>query len=150
LKYWDSIYLWDNSATAYVDLEFAAADEPGTTLPLLGQPADKVYMGLDRTFNCVYFQLGTIGSGLGTFTYEYWDGSIWRNMPLKRTYSFNETGVGEFPIPINWTARTLTASPAVESTVNGVASEDVAYYWLRISQTATPTIVCLAFPAYAV
>jgi len=92
LKHWDSIYLWDNSATAYVDLEFAAADEPGTPLPLFGQPTDKIYVGLDRTFNGIYCELGGIGSGLGTFTYEYWDGSIWRNIPLKRTYAFNETG----------------------------------------------------------
>ena len=150
MKYWDSTYLWDNSANAYVDLEFAAADEPGTSLPLFGQPADKVYIGLDRTFNAVYFQLGAIGSGLGSFTYEYWTGSSWRNIPLKRTYVFNETGVGEFPIPINWTARTLTG---VENSNTNIASEDVAYYWLRIYQTATPTGVptlerSFPFPSY--
>jgi|TARA_R110000824_G_scaffold118075_1_gene270219 hypothetical protein len=150
LKYWDSIYLWDNSAAAYVDLEFAAADEPGTPLPLFGQPTDKIYVGLDRTFNGIYCELGVIGSGLGTFTYEYWDGSIWRNIPLKRTYAFNETGVGEFPIPINWTTRTLTG---VENSNTNIASEDVAYYWLRIYQTATPTAVptlerSFPFPSY--
>ena len=150
MKYWDSIYLWDNSANAYVDLEFAAADEPGTSLPLFGQPADKIYVGLDRTFNAAYFQLGAIGSGLGSFTYEYWDGSSWRNIPLKRTYAFNETGVGEFPVPANWTARTLTG---VENSNTNIASEDVAYYWIRIYQTATPTAVPtmergFPFPSY--
>ena len=150
MKYWDAIYLWDSSANAYADLEFAASDEPGTSTALFGQPADKVYVGLDRTFNAIYFQLGVSGAGMGTFTYEYWDGSSWRNIPLKRLYSFNETGVGEFPIPSNWTTRTLTG---VENTNTNIASEDVAYYWVRISQTATPTTIptlnrSFPFPSY--
>ena len=150
MKYWDATYLWDSSANAYVDLEFAASDIPGTSIPLFGQAADKVYLGLDRTFNAAYFELGTDGNGLGTFTYQYWDGSTWRNLPLKRVYSFNESGVGEFPIPANWTARTLTG---VENTNTNLASEDTTYYWIRISQSAVPTTVptltrSFPFPSY--
>ena len=138
MKYWDATYLWDNSANAYVDLEFAASDVPGTNVSLFGQAADRLYLGLDRTFNAAYFQLGAAGSGLGTFTYQYWDGSTWRNLPLRRMYQFNETGVAEFPIPANWAARTLTG---VENSNTNLASEDIAYFWVRITQTAVPTTV---------
>ena len=138
MKYWDATYLWDNSANAYVDLEFAASDVPGTNVSLFGQAADRLYLGLDRTFNAAYFQLGAAGAGLGTFTYQYWDGSTWRNLPLRRMYQFNETGVAEFPIPANWTARTLTG---VENSNTNLASEDIAYFWVRITQTAVPTTV---------
>ena len=153
MKYWDAIYLWDNSSGssgAYVDLEFAASDIPGTATAMFGQAADKIYLGLDRTFNAAYFELGTNGSGLGAFTYQYWDGSTWRNLPLKRLYAFNENGVPEFPVPSNWTARTLTG---VEGTNTNLAAEDIAYYWIRISQSATPTTVptltrSFPFPSY--
>ena len=65
-------------------------------------------------------------------------------------YSFNESGVGEFPIPANWTARTLTG---VENTNTNLASEDTTYYWIRISQSAVPTTVptltrSFPFPSY--
>jgi len=151
MKYWDATYLWDNSADAYVDLEFAASDIPGTATSLFGQPADRIYIGLDRTFNAAYFELEGLGAGLGTFTYQYWDNSTWRNLPLKRLYEFNDNGVPEFPVPINWTTRTLTG---VENANTNLASEDVAYYWIRITQTATPTTVptlirSFPFPTYA-
>jgi len=153
LKYWDAIYLWDSSVSpsgAYVDLEFAASDIPGTATAMFGTAADKIYLGLDRTFNAAYFELGTNGSGLGTFTYQYWDGSTWRNLPLKRLYEFNGNGVPEFPVPSNWTTRTLTG---VENTNVNLATEDIAYFWIRISQTATPTVVStlnrsFPFPTY--
>ena len=155
MKYWDAIYLWDNSSGssgAYVDLEFAASDIPGTATAMFGQAADKIYLGLDRTFNAAYFELGTNGSGLGAFTYQYWDGSTWRNLPLKRLYAFNENGVPEFPVPSNWTARTLT-DVAGSGLNSGLAAEDIAYYWIRISQSATPTTVptltrSFPFPSY--
>ena len=45
MRSWDSIYLWDDSASGYVDLEFAAADLAGSAVNLIGQTADKLYMG---------------------------------------------------------------------------------------------------------
>ena len=32
---WSSIYLWDDSASAYVDLEFAAADVVGSAVAIM-------------------------------------------------------------------------------------------------------------------
>ena len=62
MRSWDSIYLWDDSASSYVDLEFAAADLAGSAVSLIGQTADKLYMGLDRTFNSAFFELDTLGT----------------------------------------------------------------------------------------
>ena len=52
---WDSFYLWDNSASQYVDHEFAASDIPGAAVTLMGETTDKLYMGLDRRFYAVFF-----------------------------------------------------------------------------------------------
>ena len=62
MRSWDSIYLWDNSASAYVDLEFAAADLVGAATSLIGETTDKIYMGLDQKFDSAYFELDTQGA----------------------------------------------------------------------------------------
>ena len=54
---WGSFYLWDNSASQYVDHEFAASDIPGAAVNLIGETTDKLYMGLDRRFYAVFFEL---------------------------------------------------------------------------------------------
>ena len=51
---WGSFYLWDNSASAFVDHEFAASDIPGAAVSLIGQTTDKIYMGLDRKFYAAF------------------------------------------------------------------------------------------------
>ena len=56
---WGSFYLWDNSASQYVDHEFAASDIPGAAVTLIGETTDKLYMGLDRRFYAVFFELIT-------------------------------------------------------------------------------------------
>jgi len=82
---WSSIYLWDNSASAYVDLEFAAADQVGASVSLMGQTTDKLYMGLDRKFPAAYFELDALGSYNDLPDYEYYNGSAWSNLPLIKT-----------------------------------------------------------------
>ena len=86
MRSWDSIYLWDDSASSYVDLEFAAADLAGSAVSLIGQTADKLYMGLDRTFNSAFFELDTLGTYNDTPDYEYYDGAAWKNLPLQNIF----------------------------------------------------------------
>jgi len=153
MRSWDSIYLWDNSASAYVDLEFAAADLAGASVSLIGQTSDKLYMGLDRTFGSAYFELDTQGVYNDTPDYEYYDGSAWKNLPLIKTYAFNEDGVVQWRLPRDWAAVLLAGA---EGSNSNLKTEDTtggtAKYWVRVScSTATTTATMkrsFPFPSY--
>ncbi len=153
---WATIYLWDNSANAYVDLEFAASDIPGTSLSLMEETDDRLYLGLDRTFDGAYFDLTVFGAGYSDpLDWEYWNGAIWRNLPIIQNYIFNADGVIRFPIPVDWTTRTLDG---VEAADTGLAADDdtsgVVKYWIRVTSTSAPGTVAtmrrtFPFPSYA-
>ena len=119
---WDSFYIWDNSATAYVDYEFAASDIPGASVNLMGQTTDKLYLGLDRKFYAVFFELDTAGDYGTLLDWEYWNGSAWTNLPVSRNYVLNAaSGVLQFRSPSNWDTTTLTDK---ESGNSGLKTED--------------------------
>jgi len=108
---WSSIYLWDNSASAYVDLEFAAADQVGASVSLMGQTTDKLYMGLDRTFPAAYVELDALGSYNALPDYEYYNGSAWANLPLIKVgvvYAYEGNGNDFFNVATVVTDETLT------------------------------------------
>ena len=139
---WGSFYLWDNSASAFVDYEFAASDIPGAAVSLIGQTTDKIYLGLDRTFYAAFFELDTAGDYGTLLDWEYWDGSAWKNLPISRNYVLDSiSGVIQFRSPSNWTSTTLTG---VESANTGLKTEDTsagtAKYWIRVSTSTVTTI----------
>ena len=151
---WDSFYLWDNSASAFVDHEFAASDIPGAAVSLIGQTTDKLYLGLDRTFNAVFFELDTAGDYGTLLDWEYWDGSAWKNLPISRNYVLDSiSGVTQFRVPNDWTANTLTG---IENTNSGLKTEDTsagtAKYWIRVAASEVTTIATMKrsfpFPTY--
>lgn len=153
---WNSIYLWDDSASAYVDLEFAALDIPGTSLPLIDELADRIYMGLDRTFDAAFFELTVSGVSYGDpLDWEYWSGSTWANLPIDKNYDFTTSGVSRFAIPSSWSTKTLDG---VESSDTNLQTEDdssgTGKYWVRVTPTSTPTraatmVRSFPFPSYA-
>ena len=139
---WGSFYLWDNSASAYVDYEFAASDIPGASVSLIGQTTDKIYMGLDRKFYAVFFELDTAGDYGTLLDWEYWDGSAWKNLPIARNYVLDAvSGVIQFRSPSDWATTTLTG---VESTNTDLKTEDTsagtAKYWIRVAASAVTII----------
>jgi|6_EtaG_2_1085325.scaffolds.fasta_scaffold06585_4 hypothetical protein len=154
---WSSVYLWDNSASAYVDLEFAAADQVGASVSLIGQTTDKLYMGLDRTFPAAYFELDALGSYSDLPDYEYYNGSAWVNLPLIKTYAFDESGVVQWRMPSNWTAVLLTgvegSNTNLKTGSTGDSTSGTARYWVRVSVSSVTTVATLKksfpFPSYA-
>ena len=151
---WDSFYIWDNSATAYVDYEFAASDIPGASVNLMGQTTDKLYLGLDRKFYAVFFELDTAGDYGTLLDWEYWNGSAWTNLPVSRNYVLNAaSGVLQFRSPSNWDTTTLTDK---ESGNSGLKSDDTtagtAKYWIRVTASAVTTVATMKrsfpFPNY--
>ena len=151
---WGSFYLWDNSASAFVDHEFAASDIPGAAVSLIGQTTDKIYMGLDRKFYAVFFELEVAGDYGTLLDWEYWDGSAWKNLPIARNYVLDAvSGVIQFRSPSDWASTTLTG---VEAANTGLKTEDTsagtAKYWMRVAATAVTTIATMKrsfpFPNY--
>ena len=151
---WGSFYLWDNSASAYVDHEFAASDIPGAAVSLIGQTTDKIYLGLDRKFYAVFFELEVAGDYGTLLDWEYWDGSDWKNLPIARNYVLDAVGgVLQFRAPSNWDSTTLTG---VESANTGLKTEDTssgtAKYWIRVAASEVTTIATMKrsfpFPNY--
>jgi len=153
MRSWDSVYLWDNSANAYVDLEFASADLVGAAVSLMGETTDKLYVGLDRTFGSMYVELDTVGSYNDTPDYEYWNGSAWKNLPMHKTYAFGADGIADWRIPADW-GTTLLAG--IENTTTALKTEDTtggtAKYWVRINCSTVTTVATLKhsfpFPSY--
>ena len=140
---WGSFYLWDNSASAYVDHEFAASDIPGAAVSLIGQTTDKIYMGLDRKFYAVFFELEVAGDYGTLLDWEYWDGSAWKNLPIARNYVLDAvSGVIQFRSPSDWASNTLTG---VEAANTGLKTEDTsagtAKYWLRVAASTPVNVV---------
>jgi len=151
---WGSFYLWDNSASAYVDHEFAASDIPGAAVSLIGQTTDKIYLGLDRKFYAVFFELEVAGDYGTLLDWEYWDGSDWKNLPIARNYVLDAaSGVMQFRSPSDWASTTLTG---VEAANTGLKTEDTsagtAKYWMRVAASAVTTIATMKrsfpFPNY--
>ena len=151
---WGSFYLWDNSASAYVDHEFAASDIPGAAVSLIGQTTDKIYLGLDRKFYAVFFELEVAGDYGTLLDWEYWDGSAWKNLPIARNYVLDAvSGVIQFRSPSDWASTTLTG---VEAANTGLKTEDTsagtAKYWMRVAASAVTTIATMKrsfpFPNY--
>ena len=151
---WDSFYLWDNSGTTFTDLEFAASDIPGAAVSLMGQTTDKIYMGLDRKFYAVFFELDVAGDYGTLLDWEYWDGSAWKNLSISRNYVLNAaSGVIQYRVPNDWATTTLATA---EAAATGLKSEDgasgTAKYWVRVSASAVTTIATMnrsfPFPLY--
>lgn len=150
---WSSIYLWDNSVPQFVDLEFASSDIPGAAVSLMGQTSDRLYIGLDRTFNAAYFELTINGSYGAILDWEYWDGSVWKNLPIARNFDFSGSGVIQFKVPSDWTTTTLAGK---EANNTGLQTEDstsgTAAYWIRVTPTSVTTTATLKrsfpFPTY--
>ena len=156
MRSWDSIYLWDNSADAYVDLEFAAADLVGAATNLIGETTDKIYMGLDQKFHSAYFELDMAGVYNAIPDYEYYNGSTWKNLPLSKTYSFGSNGVVEWRMPRDWATVLLTgvenSNTNLKTGTDGDHTSGTARYWVRVScSTATTTATMkrsFPFPSY--
>ncbi len=82
-KRFDSVTLYDASASSYADLTNAAGSSatadvyhPNSSV-LIKESGDIIYLGMGYKFRYIKFLLSTAGSG-GSVTYSYWDGSNWK------------------------------------------------------------------------
>jgi len=131
-----AVWLWDNSASAYVDL--TSNIYINTDFNFLADSADKIYIGSDRRFIGVYADLTTNGD-YTSLLYKYLLGSeSWEYVSLIDSYSFSESKYCRWTLPENWAQVQFT------STVPNAASppDNVERYWIEFSaSTVTTTAV---------
>ena len=90
------------------DLFFDSIDVPGGAVNVMSSSGDQLVLGLDRTFNGVYFQLGETGNYGSNLVWEYLadededNNDSWDPLPLQRGYDFSDTNVVMFPVPNDW------------------------------------------------
>lgn len=128
------VWLWDNSASAYIDRSFSSEYQ------VLTDVDDRLYVGLDRRFDAVNFALSLGGTYTGV-TLEYWHGTDWTGFGL--TYALAATDFISWNIREDlrdWTpyAFSLSAPHA------GTPPDNRERYWLRIKCTAVTTAATIS------
>ena len=158
---WSSIYLYDNENSdgnsEYVDLTFYALDYPGSQPDLMEEDTDYMYFGLDRIFTGLFMD---ISGGNNDYTevpmYEYYNGTMWRRLPVQSNYNFRDAGVLRFTEPPDWNKGVLQDIDERTETT-GLTSEDesggIEKYWIRVKGTDVSAPVTLVqsfpFPSYS-
>ena len=151
MRQWSSVYLYDDSASAYIDLTFDAQDFPGSEPDLMAEESDYLYYGLDRSFTGVFMD---ISGGSGDYTevpeYSYYNGSEWQRLPIQNNYNFRDAGVLRFVEPPNWSRALL--SDAESQGTTGLKAEDddggTEKYWIKVkgSDVSSPAKLIQSFP----
>ena len=145
-QYFEAVWLWDNSAGAYVDNTFESQSSAGTSFPLWGQTTDYVYLGSESRFDMAAFMLESAGN-VGARTWEYYSGSAWTRFTagsavwgrLGMDYDFVADGAETFDRLINWAPYAFTNSAPHSATPPDTRSR----YWIRCSVASvagSPTI----------
>ena len=164
--HFSAVWVWDNSANAYINNTLESQLVGGTTFTVLEATADYLYLGNESRFDLAYFNLAIAGS-LGTLTWQHWDGSAWTQFAPGRSYTyatgsdpgyvnygFLRDGVETFDNLLGWAGCHLITTD--HGSGQGVASPDaVDRYWIRVrsasSVTTAPTvnnIRCRCYAAY--
>lgn len=143
-----AVWLWDDSATAYVDLTHDVSRLESITRDGLGEDSDYLYIGFERRFDAVLLWLEQTGQ----YTQLKWEFSSsktvsdiindWKPFELTqpRKYTFG-TSIDyvrwnvDHPLFSNWVAGIFPDTNPRDDTVSGidVPDETELRYWIRIS-----------------
>ena len=156
MKQWASLYLWDNSASQYVDLTFDAQDFVGSESPLMAEREDELYFSLDRTFNGIFVDItGSTNAYTEVPRYYYYNGTEWRRLPIQTNYNFREPGVLRFVEPPDWKRAILENIESGRATTN-LMTEDrsggTEKYWVKVNMAVegddaiNPAMLRQSFP----
>lgn len=150
LPYATAVWVWDNSATAYINNTVESQIPGGTAFSIFEDTADYLYIGLQSRFDLVAFLLAVAGT-VGTVRVDFYDGAWTRTNP-RTVFDFTYTA-GAVPIenPVSWTTLAFAAG-----TPHAPAPPDTATrYWIRLSVSSTTTaptvnqIIIRPFARYA-
>ncbi len=153
-----AVWLFDDSASDYVNNTIEAQSDGGTTFPGLAEANDFLYFGFNRRIDALMYVLST-GGNYGSLIWEYSaTAASWiRFVPLTdglfaSSKQFMLWDHRNSAIDTDWAAVTLTtSSPSSASSV----PDSVARFYIRVS-TATITtvaqfnsVVCRPYVTYA-
>ncbi len=102
-----------------------------TLLPSVPVVNDAYYFGHASLWDWLELRIGTVGNGIWTIIWEYWNGTIWAALPgiNDGTSAFMVSGnkLVTFTRPLDW----------AQTTVGGIAN----LYWIRARVSAYTSIV---------
>lgn len=123
-QFLDYCLLWDDSAGVFVDNSIEADTVNGTPFALIGEAADKFYLGKATQFKQVYADLAANGS-YTSLAWEYWNGSAWTSLVTSGAGDgLDADGLITFTPPVDW----------AKTTINSVTA-----YFIRAAATAVTT-----------
>ena len=130
--------MWDNSASAYVDLTDNI--NTNTAFNFISDAADAIYIGVERRFIGIYVDLSTIGGYTGV-KYEYLRGEEdARSVSLIDSYTFDESRYCRWNLPANWACMQFTSTFPHSAT----PPDTVERFWIKISVTAVTSAAVIS------
>ena len=81
---------------------------------ILTQANDRMIFGTSVQFNSIYWANGTDSNsahGNGTYTWQYWNGNTWADLPTQPTFNFTESGLinlNKVQFDTNWKTMQIT------------------------------------------
>lgn len=103
------IWIWDNSAGAYVNNSIESQKPAGTAFNIFEDINDFLYIGSLSRFDLAAFFLSSVGT-LGNITWEYYDGSSWITFAPWYNYDFTLDGAEGFFNLDNWDALSFSST----------------------------------------
>lgn len=147
-----AVWIWDNSASAWVNRTIESQTAGGTSFAIFEDVNDRLYLGSQGRFDLAGFLLTTIGSVNG-LTWEYYDGTdtgVWTQFIPSFEYTFSTDGAEVFPTQTlaNWATKDFTSVYPHA----GAPPDSRARYWIRVSVssiTTSPTVLQIKKRPYA-
>lgn len=150
LPYPDAVWVWDNSAGAYINNTVEAQTGGGTAFSVLADTVDYVYIGSRSRFDLALF-IVAVGGTIGSPVWEHYNGASWVRIVFDRTiarYNFLISGGEQFDNLVDTAALAFSAGTPHA----GAPPDTTARYWIRISTasvTTAPTISAIEIRPYA-
>ncbi len=140
--YYSAVWLYDASASAYVNM--TTAMRKGTATPLMGQTTDYLYLGLRSRTEMALFELDTVGSYAG-LVWEYYTevdghGSWVEFVPDYSNFNFDALK-GEVMFLVDFLANWKMYSFSDTSPHAATAPDHKARWWLRVHADTSVTTV---------
>lgn len=133
-----AVWLWDNSASAYVDL--SSSISTNSSITFLEDANDVIYIGTDRRGQGLYIDIGTAGS-YSSLVYSYiTNGDTWKVLSLVDSYSFNTSKYLRWIVPDNW----IKFNAREDNPHSATPPDTIERYWIRITASTVTTAAVIS------
>ena len=98
-----------DDASTITDHSLAAKDFTTNPIPLALGDTHHLYVGYAKPFTQLFVEVIPVNNVVGTFAFEYWNGSIWKALPnvIDESQNFFKSGFIYFEKPDDWAATTV-------------------------------------------